>query len=137
MAYRASNAFSLDYDPLVHPDSGRTIATVNYALYIAGFFTGGLTALIGVVLAYARRGSASPSVRTHMNWQIRIFWHCVMAGIVIFLLHALVVGLGALTFGVGLIFLPIVWALIACWLIWTIWALIRGLQRLGRNEPVR
>jgi uncharacterized membrane protein len=137
MAYPARDPFRLDYEPrLTVSDGGRTIATVNYALYIAAFFTG-VTALIGVVLAYARRGNASPLVRSHLDWQIRIFWHCVQAGIAIFVLHWLVIGLGTITFGVGLVFLVIPWAIGVWWLVWTIWAIARGLQRLGQHRGMR
>ena len=137
MAYRATYPYPLDYEALPSRyDSGHGVATVTYALYIAGFFTG-VTALIGVMLAYGRRGSASPLVRSHLDWQIRIFWHCIAAGIAIFVLHALVIGLSAITFGVGLVFLVVPWAVGAWWLAWTVWAIGKGLHRLGRNQPIR
>ena len=136
MAYRAADPYGIRYEPLVDRDTGRFIANVNYALYVAAFFTG-VTALVGVVLAYMRRGSASPLVRSHLDWQIRIFWHCILAGIVIFTLHAVVIGLGALTFGVGLIFMVVPWAIGAWWLLWTLWAIVKGFQRLSRNQPIR
>ncbi len=134
MAYRATGPYRIDYQPYT-TDTGHGIATLNYALYIAGFFTG-VTAFIGVVLAYMRRGGASPLVRSHLDWQIRIFWHCVLAGIAVFVLHWLVIGLGAVTFGLGLVFLVIPWAIGAWWLVWTIWAIVKGLQRLSRSLPI-
>ncbi|WP_428394052.1 DUF4870 family protein [Lichenicoccus sp.] len=137
MAYRPYEPFRTDLQPFAAPsDGGRGIANINYALYIAGFFTG-ITPFIGVVLAYMKRGHASWLVRSHLDWQIRIFWHCIAYGIGIVVLHALVVGLGFLTFGVGLVFLIIPWGLAAWWLVWTIWAIVKGLQRLGRDEPIR
>ena len=137
MAYRATEPFRIHYEPFATgSDNGHSIATINYALYIAGFFTG-VTALAGVVLAYLRRGSASPTARSHMDWQIRIFWHCILAGIAIFVLHGLVIGLAAITFGVGMVFMVIPWAVGVWWLVWTIWAIVKGLQRLSRNQPIR
>ena len=134
---RPSGPYRIPFEPSHQAsDTGRTVANVTYALYIAGFFTG-VTPFIGVVLAYLNRGRASPLARSHLNWQIRIFWHCILAGIAIVVLHALVVGLGAITFGVGLVFLVIPWGIGAWWLIWTIWAIVKGLQRLGRYEPIR
>ena len=136
MAYRASNPYRLDYRPLAGgSDRGHSLATINYALYIAGFFTG-ITAIVGVVLAYLQRGNASPIVRSHMDWQIRIFWHCILAGLAIFVLHAVVLGLAAITFGVGMVFMVIPWAIGAWWLVWTIWAIIKGLTRLSRNQAI-
>ena len=137
MAYRATDRFQIDYEPYhVGSDRGRTLATVNYALFIAGFFTAGATAFVAAILAYLRRGNALPAVRSHLDWQIRIFWHWVLAAVVIFMLHWVVIGLGTITFGVGLVFLVVPWAIGVWWLVWTIWAIIRGLQRLARNQPM-
>jgi uncharacterized membrane protein len=137
MAFRMTDPYRIDFEPIAtESDRGRTVATVNYALYIAGFFTG-VTALVGVLLAYLKRGSVSPLVRSHLDWQIRIFWHCVLAGIAIFVLHWVVVGLAAITFGVGFIFMVVPWAIGVWWLVWTIWAIIKGLQRLSSGQPIR
>ncbi len=138
MAYRATDPFRIDYEPSrAGSDGGHTLATVNYALLIAGFFTAGVTAFVAALLAYLRRGSVPSTVRSHMDWQIRIFWHWVLAAIVIFTLHWVVIGLGTITFGVGLVFLVVPWGIGAWWLVWTIWAIVRGLQRLSRNLPMR
>ena len=134
MAYRAGDRFQIDY--AARADDGRSLATVTYALFIAAFFTG-ITAPVAVVIAYLKRGHASALVRSHLDWQIRIFWHCVLAGIAIFVLHAVVVGLGAITFGVGLVFLVVPWAVGAWWLVWTVWAIACGLRRLGQGLPIR
>ncbi len=136
MAYRAIDRFRIDTATPVDADGGRSLATVTYALYIAAFFTG-ITAPVGVLLAYLKRGRCSALVRSHLDWQIRIFWHCVLAFIAIFVLHALVVGLGAITFGVGLVFMVVPWAVGAWWLVWTIWAIARGLRRLGQGLSIR
>ncbi len=137
MGYRPIGPHRIDFEPYARTaDDGRTIANLNYALYIAGFFTG-ITPFLGVVLAYMNRRRASRLVRSHLDWQIRIFWHCILAGIAIFVLHAAIVALGAITFGFGLVLLVIPWAIAAWWLVWTIWAIVRGLQRLGRGEAMR
>ena len=136
MTYRPIENWSLREPAAYGLDGGRFVANLNYALYIAGFFTG-ITAVVGVVLASLRRGSASVLVRSHLDWQIRIFWHCILAGIAIVVLHALVIGLGAVTFGVGLVFMVVPWAIGAWWLVWTIWAIVKGLQRLSRGLPIR
>jgi uncharacterized membrane protein len=136
MTFRMTDPYRIKYEPFtVESDNGRTVATVNYALYIAGFFTG-ITAFVGVLLAYLKRGAAAPLARSHFDWQIRIFWRGVAAGIVIFVLHWLVVGLAAITFGIGFIFMVVPWVIGVCWLVWTIWAIIKGLQRLGRGQPI-
>src|SRR5690606_24269822 len=45
--------------------------------YLCLFFTvlfAGFPAFIAVVLAYVRRGEADPVTRSHLRFQIRIFW---------------------------------------------------------------
>lgn len=116
------------------PDAGRDLATLNYVLLILGFFTG-ISALIAAVLAYLRRGATQGVVRSHLDWQIRIVWHGMVAFLLIGVLHAAIVGLGVVTFGIGLVFLVIPWALGLAWLGWTIWAIASGMRRLSRNLP--
>jgi uncharacterized membrane protein len=52
----------------------RTMLLVIYGLYFAGFVTGGVTTIVGVVLAYLGRGSAPQWAETHYDFQIRTFW---------------------------------------------------------------
>lgn len=118
--------------PWIADDAGRDLAALNYVLCILGFFTG-VTAIVAVALAYGRRHGTAGYVRSHLDWQIRIFWHGVLALLAVAVLHAVVVGLGAITFGLGLVFLVIPWALGFVWLAWTIWAIMRGMNRLRRH----
>ena len=115
--------------------AGRDLASLNYILLILGFFTG-ITAFVAVVLAYWRRGRCFGTARSHLDWQIRIFWHGVLAFLAIGALHALILGLGAITFGLGLVFMVIPWSLGVAWLAWTVWAILRGMRRLNRGLPI-
>lgn len=54
--------------------AARNIALLNYALLFLSIFFAGVTALIAVVIAYYQRDQASPLLRAHHNFQIRIFW---------------------------------------------------------------
>ena len=62
--------------PRVRPGQGapdNTMLHAVYALYAAQFVTG-VTALIGVVIAYVKRGEAAGTWQaTHYDWQIRTF----------------------------------------------------------------
>jgi len=135
MAWRAAGPLPARYEAPFESERGNGLANVTYGLYIAGFFTG-ITALIGVAIAYASRAEAGPVARSHFDWQIRIFWHCILAGLAIFVLHGVVIALGALTFGVGLVFMVIPWGIGLWWLAWTIWAIVKGLRRLARCEMI-
>jgi uncharacterized membrane protein len=59
------------------PDRGETaenLAMIAYGLLFASIFFAGAPALIAVVIAYSQRQEASPRVRSHYDFQIRIFW---------------------------------------------------------------
>ncbi len=116
--------------------AGRDLASLNYVLLILGFLTG-ITAFVAVLLAYWRRGRCFGAARSHLDWQIRIFWHGVLAFLAIGALHAVILGLGAITFGIGLVFMVIPWGLGVLWLVWTVWAIVHGMRRLNRGLPVR
>ena len=64
----------------------RTMPAVAYALYLLAFATG-ITAVIGVILAYANQASAGPAMRSHNTFLIRTFWiglaWCILAGLVL------------------------------------------------------
>ncbi|WP_019627856.1 hypothetical protein [Thioalkalivibrio sp. AKL10] len=56
------------------PVRDHTIGFVGYVLYIAAPFTGGLTAIAAVIIAYVQRENGDSILRTHWNNMIRIFW---------------------------------------------------------------
>lgn len=57
-------------------DSGSAynLAMVNYGLLFASIFFAGVPALIAAIIAYSQRDDAPSPARTHLNFQIRIFW---------------------------------------------------------------
>jgi uncharacterized membrane protein len=59
---------------LIEEAPDKTMVVVTYALFLAGFLTGGLTTLVGLVMTYALRGDASPIARTHYRFLARTFW---------------------------------------------------------------
>jgi len=56
--------------PSVTSDA-RTLPAVIYGLYLAGFVSGGLTTLIGFVMAMALRDEGSPMQQSHYQFQVR------------------------------------------------------------------
>jgi uncharacterized membrane protein len=97
----------------------RGLAVVVYVLYLVSYFTG-ITAIIGVIIAYLQARSANSAIKSHYTFQIRTFW--------IGLLY-LLVGALLLHFAIG--------ALILLW--WFVWSLVRsvkGLLALNRNEAI-
>ncbi len=101
-------------------EPGVTNVQVIYILYLAGLVIG-VSALVGIVLAYMNRGKAGGYVETHYTWLIRTFW--------IGLLYVLVSAfLMMVMIGFLLMFAVAVWFIARC---------IVGLQALGRGEPIK
>ena len=95
------------------------MAKVIYVLYLIGLLTGGVTAIIGVVMAYVYRDSAPDWLKTHYTLQIRTFW---MA-----LLYALISGVLCLILvGVVLFLVLAIWWIVRC---------VKGLKYLDERAP--
>ena len=101
-------------------EPGPTNMQVIYALYLVSFVIG-VTALIGIVIAYINRGKASGWVETHYIWAIRTFWIGLLGGFVSLLL--MIVGIGFL-----LALAVAIWVIVRC---------IVGLQAVGRGEAIK
>lgn len=55
-------------------EAAENLAMIAYGLLFASIFFAGAPALIAVVIAYSQRQEANPRVRSHYDFQIRIFW---------------------------------------------------------------
>lgn len=78
------------------PEAARNLALVNYGLLFASIFFAGVPALIAVIIAYSQRDDAPPAIRSHHDFQIKIFWVAFALT-----MAAGACGLGALISGVG------------------------------------
>ncbi|HYG27556.1 MAG TPA: hypothetical protein VD906_11675 [Caulobacteraceae bacterium] len=82
-------------------DAGRgdvdsNLAMLGYGLLFVSILFAGLPGLVAVVIAYAQRDSVNMAVRSHYNFQIRIFWIALALTAV-----AAVAALLAIAVGVG------------------------------------
>ena len=108
------------------PTAGRTgarlpaasTARIIYILYLVGIVVG-LTALVGVVMAYVNRSDAPGWLASHFDLQIRTFW--------IGLLYLLV---GVLLAGVAIGYLILLF-----WLVWLIVRCAKGMKHVDAGEP--
>ena len=106
-----------DTDSWLSP--GARNAQLIYILYFVSVLVG-VTALVGVVMAYLNRNKIGGFVETHYTWLIRTFWIGILYSLVSLVL--MFVGIGfILMIGVA---------------VWVIVRLVKGLQALGRNEPI-
>ncbi|WP_184716382.1 DUF4870 family protein [Caulobacter sp.] len=108
-------------DPAVPPrlQDDKTLPGVVYGLHIAGLVTGGLTTLIGAIIAYVSRKDAPEWLTSHYEFQIRTFWLAMLFGIVALLLTPV---------GIGVVLLPAVgiWVVVRC---------VVGLSNLLKGQP--
>ena len=97
-----------------------SIAKVIYILYIVGTIIG-LTAVIGLVMAYVNNDDTDSWLQTHYRFQIRTFWigflYCFIAAVTFQLF------LGALIF-----IFTFFWLVIRC---------AKGLKQLENRQPVK
>ncbi|WP_269900763.1 DUF4870 family protein [Paenalcaligenes faecalis] len=108
--------------PVVQPQNNhRQLTIIMYALYGAGYFLGGITTIIAIIMNYIKRSEITdPVLASHITWQIRTFW--ITLGVAI---------LGAVT-TVIIIGFPILIGI--C--IWNIYRLVRGLLAVLDNKPM-
>jgi uncharacterized membrane protein len=109
----------------------RTMPAVTYALYLLAFATG-ITAIVGVILAYVNRDTGGAKMRTHYVFLIRTFWMAIgwcVVGAVLF-----AVGLPLSIVLVGLPLLALSWAIWALVGVWYAVRLVVGLIYLARGE---
>ena len=89
-----------------------------YILYLVSFITG-ITAIIGVVMAYINKGSDN-FLDTHYQFQIRTFWIGLLYGVIGVLTFAFVIGWFILLF-------TAIWLIIRC---------VKGLKFLNDKKPM-
>lgn len=100
-------------------DAGRTNIQIVYVLFLLSFVVG-ITAIIGLVIAYINRGKAGGWIDTHYTWIIRTFWISLLYCLISLILTFVVVGvLGFLA--------TAVWIIVRC---------VIGLQKVSRGEPI-
>lgn len=90
------------------------IAKIVYVLFLLTPLTGGITGIIGLVMAYIYRDDAPEWLKTHYELQVRTFW--------VGLLYAIV--------ATALCFIIIGFALWVALLVWWIVRCVKGLKLL-------
>jgi uncharacterized membrane protein len=99
--------------------SSPQIALIVYVLYFVSYFTG-ITALIGVIIAYVQIGQADSFLRTHYQFQIRTFWIGILYLVIGFILTHFVIGI-----------LVFIW-----WFIWSLVRNIKGVLALNERKAI-
>lgn len=95
-------------------------ANLVYILYLVSFFTMGLTALMGLVLAFLNKSKAPEWLKTHYDFLIGTFWKGLLFMVASMFLSIIYIGfLSALA--------TVVWLIIRC---------IKGLKAVSNEQPI-
>ena len=94
-------------------------AKVIYILYLVGIVVG-LTAIVGVIMAYVKKGDAPPWLQTHYRFQIRTFWIGVLYSIIGMVTAPILIGF--------LVFLFV--------LVWIIMRCVKGMGLADKGQPM-
>lgn len=117
--------------PQAYDVEDKTLPVAVYVLYLAGLLNG-LTALVGLIVAYANKDKAGPRMASHYVFQIRTFWTAIawaFIGMVLCFwgsIFAIVL--------VGIPFLILGWLILAALGTWCVLRCALGLIYLSRNE---
>lgn len=95
------------------------LALIVYVLYLLGFLTG-VSAVVGLIIAWLQVERAEPVTRSHFRFQIRTFW-----------IGLLYLAAGAITLHVAIGALILLW-----WVVWTAIRCVKGLLALNAGEPI-
>jgi uncharacterized membrane protein len=107
--------------PLDEMLNDKTYVVAIYILYLLGFFTGGVTTVVGLIMAYSLKRASGPLAFSHYVSAIRTFWltlvWALIGGVVLgfgCLLAAILIGIPILVVaGIGFCILPI-WFTVRC-----------------------
>jgi uncharacterized membrane protein len=92
-------------------------AKLVYILYLISIIIG-ITAIVGLVIAYVNRDDAADWLKSHYRFQIRTFWIGALYLFIGVLLYQLVIGAFILLF----------------WLFWLIVRCAKGMKYLDRQQ---
>jgi len=126
--------YSVDQDP------NRTLTIALYVLYIAAIFSGGLLAVIALIINYVKRSAVQGSIfDSHFTWQIRTFWWYLFWNILAFVPFTFLFFTGenpdafaGVAFGASAFCLA---AVGLSW-IWIVYRAIRGIITVNDNQPM-
>ena len=136
-----------------YDDSERLLVLLSYGLFLIAPPVGGLTGLIGAIIAHVRLSHAQGTwLESHYRNQMRVFWTMLVFALVVMALISLGMGFSAFSLfwpfqpgwpfwtglGVGLswaFLLPMVGLLSLILVVWYYWRLLRGFVRALDDKP--
>lgn len=110
-----------DLTPIARPEEDKVLPAVVYGLYLLGFASCAATTVVGLLVAYANRGTAGPINESHYTFAVRSFWLSIgwfLIGLTMFILglplSLLLVGIPVVAAGVFIMGAVGVWFAVRC-----------------------
>jgi uncharacterized membrane protein len=140
-------------DTAPRPDSERLLVLLSYGLLLIAPPSGGLIALIGVIIAHVRLAHAVGTIHeSHYRNQIRVFWTMLIVTLAAMVLFTMGMGFsifsmmwpftpgwpfwpGAMVGASWMMLLPVVGLLSLLLVGWYYWRLLRGFVRALDDKP--
>lgn len=137
-------------DTIAAPESERLLVLLVYGLFLIAPPFGGVTALIGVVIAHVRLAHVSGSNHaSHYRNQIRVFWTMLVYALVVLTVMSFAMGFSifslfwpwswpwqAVMLGAGwAMLLPALGLLSLAMVVWYYWRLVIGFVRELDDKP--
>ena len=116
-----------------HEAEGKPAALIAWGLYILSIPSANVLVLVGLVIAYAARSSATGLPRQHIEAQIALFWSVFWWTIALWVLIA--ISMAASIILIGIPFLLLFGAL---WVLLSIWFTVKsilGVVNLVSDKP--
>ena len=116
-----------------HEAEGKPAALVAWALYILSIPSANILVLVGLVVAYAARGSATGIARQHIEAQIALFWSVFWWTIALWVLIA-ISGVASIV----LIGIPFLLLFLLLWFLLSVWFTVKsilGILNLVSDRP--
>jgi len=113
-----------------HESQGKPAALIAWVLYILSIPSANVLVLVGLVVAYAARGSATGLARQHLDAQIGLFWSVFWWTIALWVL----IFLSAIT----IILIPFAIVFWVLWFLLSVWFTVKsvfGLLNLLGDKP--
>lgn len=106
---------------LPNENDARNLLLIAYALFFAGWLTGGMTSIVGVIICYVKRDEYFHTwLGTHVNEMIKVFWWSFWVAL-----------LGGI-----LIWILIGWLVLLLLFIWNMVKLIKGVLKLWDRKSI-
>ncbi len=116
-----------------HDSEGKPAALIAWGLFILSIPSANILVLVGLVVSYAARGSATGIARQHMDAQIALFWSVFWWTIALWILIAISMALSIVLIGI-----PFLLLFGALWFLLSVWFTVKsilGVMNLLSDKP--